>query len=446
MEWRNEQEKQMRYSQLFSRLQYYSKALGEKSTERHLARMKHHFLKNHRTKKLTCNFSLFITRFRRSILPILFFMAFALTQAFFSAASAATLASKQPKKINPEYAERFTITHLENGCRLAEIKKPVGRQRGLWHTYLLVPKGVAAPSNIQYDELVEIPVKTYTCGSGFHVSLIEILGDYDGIVGVPGKIRVGNERIHAMLDAGTVSALGMGRNMNMETLVNLQPDIAFIYASGGSFDMQEKISQLGVKPGLICSHLESHPLGSLEWIKFVGAFFQKEAAAAAYFDSIKALYLNYTRLTEKSTQKPGVIVGHNRKGAWTTHGSSAWFVQFLLDAGGDYILEPENEYEENVISLEVAIQIGMNADYWVNPQWETTKIADLVGQDKRYKLFKAVREKHVYNNNAATFNNGRNRFWETGMVEPHMVLADLIKIFHPGILPDHELIYYRKLD
>ena len=37
-------------------------------------------------------------------------------------------------------------------------------------------------------------------------------------------------------------------------------------------------------------------------------------------------------------------------------------------------------------------------------------------------------------------------FWETGVLEPHLILADLISIFHPEILPGHELKYYARLD
>lgn len=358
---------------------------------------------------------------------------------------AAPFAPLSGKTIQPEYAERFTITHLNRGCTLIKIVKPVGRQRGLWYTYLLVPKQSPVPNGISYDELVRTPIGTYTCASGFHVTLIDILGHFDGLVGVSGKMRVGNEHIHTMLDEGKLAAIGTSRSINMETLVNTKPDMAFIYASGGAFDMQDKIQQMGIKPGLICAHLEAHPLGTLEWIKFLGEFFHEQTRASAYFDSIKVQYENYQKSVADAPIKPSVIVGHNRKGAWTTHGSSAWFVQFLLDAGANYILEPKSQYEENVISLEIAINIGMNADFWVNPQWETTRISDLIGQDTRYRFFKAVKTGRVYNNNAATFHNGRNRFWETGMAQPHIILADLIKIFHPELLPNHQLVYYQKL-
>ncbi|MYK41684.1 MAG: ABC transporter substrate-binding protein, partial [Gemmatimonadetes bacterium] len=42
--------------------------------------------------------------------------------------------------------------------------------------------------------------------------------------------------------------------------------------------------------------------------------------------------------------------------------------------------------------------------------------------------------------------HGGNDYWEAGLVEPHIVLADFIKILHPDHLPEHALKFYKKLD
>lgn len=36
-------------------------------------------------------------------------------------------------------------------------------------------------------------------------------------------------------------------------------------------------------------------------------------------------------------------------------------------------------------------------------------------------------------------------FYEKAPVEPEVVLADLIKAFHPELLPDHQPVYYELL-
>ena len=41
--------------------------------------------------------------------------------------------------------------------------------------------------------------------------------------------------------------------------------------------------------------------------------------------------------------------------------------------------------------------------------------------------------------------NGGSDYFETGVTNPDLILADLVKIFHPDLLPDHELYFYRQL-
>ena len=66
--------------------------------------------------------------------------------------------------------------------------------------------------------------------------------------------------------------------------------------------------------------------------------------------------------------------------------------------------------------------------------------------DERYAAFGAFDSGRVYNANARLNAHGGNDYWEKGLVEPHVVLADFIRILHPERLPEHALEYYRKLD
>jgi len=69
-----------------------------------------------------------------------------------------------------------------------------------------------------------------------------------------------------------------------------------------------------------------------------------------------------------------------------------------------------------------------------------------LAKDSRFKDFEPFETGRVYNNNKRTNDSGGNDFWESGVVHPEMLLADLIKIFHPDLMPDHELYYYQKVD
>lgn len=350
-----------------------------------------------------------------------------------------------PEDIPLRYARRFTLKRV-GASTLIDVVKPAGAKLGVSYRYLLVPRGESVPEGFPDALVVSTPVERVTCGIGLHITMLRLLGEFESIVGVGKKEWIGNETILERIDSGKVLETGLSGSMNMETIVNLSPDIAFVYSSGSDTDVHEKLEAMGIKPGLSSMHLEGHPLGVLEWIKFFGAFFGKSDDADAYFADAAFRYETLERqVGERFGKRPGVIVGQGKRGFWSTHGSSAWFVRLLHDAGANYILEESTDYEENPISFEHAMKIGLVADYWINPLYTATSIADIINSDSRYTHFFSVKEGNVYNNNAATFDSGRNMFWEIGMSEPDAVLRDLVHIFHPEILPVHRLKYYRRL-
>ncbi|MFR8912918.1 MAG: iron ABC transporter substrate-binding protein, partial [Parabacteroides distasonis] len=81
-------------------------------------------------------------------------------------------------------------------------------------------------------------------------------------------------------------------------------------------------------------------------------------------------------------------------------------------------------------------------DYWriVNSFPGTFSYEALKEQDPRYEDFRAFREKGII------YCNMKNTpFYESMPTEPEIVLADLLHIFHPDLLPDHESVYYSRL-
>ncbi|MCA9920565.1 MAG: iron ABC transporter substrate-binding protein, partial [Anaerolineales bacterium] len=73
-------------------------------------------------------------------------------------------------------------------------------------------------------------------------------------------------------------------------------------------------------------------------------------------------------------------------------------------------------------------------------------LADLAASDERFADFAAFQNGTVYNYDLRTNEFGGNDFFESAAANPHWVLADLIKIFHPELVPDHEFVYYRLVE
>lgn len=155
---------------------------------------------------------------------------------------------------------------------LIENRKPDGARRGLFYRYLLVPKEEDAPFGYSDALRVRTPVEQVTYGLGLQVAMIDLLGEIESIRGDGRVAWTGNPEIRKKVARGEVLETSMSATTNMETMVSIDPDIAFIYASVSDTDNHQKLFSMGIKPGLVCMHLEPHQLGVLEWIRFFGAF------------------------------------------------------------------------------------------------------------------------------------------------------------------------------
>lgn len=348
------------------------------------------------------------------------------------------------EKPRMKYAKYFSFSE-ESGCRVVRVTSPGEAYGGINRGYMLVPRTQAVPDHSPDLVVVRTPLEKVTCETGFQVSLLELLGCFDAISGVSGKTRVGQDTVHTMIDSGDMPVTGFMRKMDMEILLRIAPDMAFVNVSSVSSDVFEHMRAYGIQPGFFCASLEEHPLGALEWIRFMGAFFEKDSLAEAVFREREEVYIELQRKIADVGFMPTVIAGYSRKGAWSTMGSSRWFTTMLRHSGASYLLEGNELERGHLLSHEVAMEAGMAADFWVNTHYRAGSLDELLGIDERYILFRSVRHQGVYNNNKSCFLNGRNRFWDVGMSEPHVLLADLAAIFHPEVFADHSLTYYQRL-
>lgn len=64
-------------------------------------------------------------------------------------------------------------------------------------------------------------------------------------------------------------------------------------------------------------------LGRAEWIKFVGALFDKEALADSIFGQIAKQYNEVKKSAEKFSYAPSILSGQDYRGTWSMPGGKA---------------------------------------------------------------------------------------------------------------------------
>lgn len=311
-------------------------------------------------------------------------------------------------------------------------------------TYILVQQGTPVPDK-QGDAVVTIPIKTCAVLSSTYLPHLDVLGQAGSVVGVDNFKHVNTPSIRARIDAGNVREIGTTVNMNVERIVSLSPDILLSYTLDNAEAARRSVlTRAGVTIILGSSYLETTPLGRAEWLKFTSLFFNAERKAEAEFTRIRTAYEALVDLVKDSEKRPTVMSSAPFKGVWHVPGGYSYVATLLRDAGADYIWASDTHTGGIPVAVETVVSKAVSADFWINPSmW--TSLKDGLRQDTRFTVFQAFRNGKVYNNNKRLNAQGGNDFWESGVINPHVVLKDLIHIFHQEKLPDYALYYFHQL-
>ena len=239
----------------------------------------------------------------------------------------------------------------------------------------------------------------------------------------------------------------MTAGINLEVLIDLKPDLVMTYATGlPEYDAHPKLQEAGIPVVLNSEYMEENPLGRAEWIKFMSVFFDREREANAYFEKIKKEYLSHVdSVNSLNVTRPTVFLNNNWQGTWHMAGGNSYVAKLLKDAGADYLWSDDTTTGSIPLDFEFVYEKAQHADYWLNPGTAMT-LKDLLGEDARYSEFDAFKSKKIYNNNARVNAEGGNDYWESGVAHPETILKDLIKIFHPEIVSEHNFVYYRHME
>ncbi len=312
--------------------------------------------------------------------------------------------------------------------------------------YILIPKGIEIPKNIPNKSvIIRTPVNRIVPLSSPSIGLYDKLDALNKIVGIGKEIYIYNKIIIEKLKEGTVKAVGSDRELNIESLVDLNPEMVTASGFQTRLHSMELVSQAGIKVIYNIGWMEKSPLARAEWIKFAAVFIGKEKEADIIFDKIVSQYESISKLAKKVSYKPKILLGKKWKGTWNTSGGNSYFAEFLRDAGADYYWFKDTSSGSLPLSFEEIADKQMDTDIWINPG-RIKSIAELLAEDKRYLFFNPVKTKQIYNYYNRVSESGANAYWEEGYVNPHLILFDLIKIFHPKLLPDYELYFYKKLE
>ena len=355
------------------------------------------------------------------------------------ASAPALLGKTQAGLIAPEYAEGFRVSYFDAGC-LVDIQDPRREESETFH-FMLVPRGTDLYQVPEGYTVIEVPVRRVVCMTSLQLSNFICLDELDRVAGITSTRHLFNPDMKQRLADGRTQKIGIEGNFDNEVILGLEPDVILIspFKRGGYEALR------GVDIPLIphLGYQEPTPLGQAEWIKFVGLLTGEEEKANRLFSEIEARYNALKALTADVAERPVVLSGELHGGNWYVGGGRSFLAQIFRDAGGEYFL-PDDENSGGLnLDFETVYSQTAHAKYWriVNSYNGTFSYDALKAEDARYADLNAFKNKGV------VYCNMREKpFYENMPVQPDVVLADLIHVFHPELLPaDYQPVYYELL-
>ena len=348
-----------------------------------------------------------------------------------------------PEKVQVTQATGFKVEYFKN-YKVVTVLTPY-RDAQETFKYLLVQCGTPTPDGYETAMTIEVPVKSIVSMSSRYLPMLKALGLYDKLVGVDSVPGIYDPDVLKMAADGRLAEVGYGAEVNVEQVVNLNPGLVMTYAGRqAQSNAHPKLLEAGVKVAINAEYMEATPLGRAEWLKFVGVFFNREAAATQYVDAMVTKYAEIAGRARQTTQKPSVLWGVPGKDTWYMPGGKSFVATLLADAGANYLWADDTSAGNMPLAFEAVFERGSNADIWLAVD-SYASLAEMTSADGRLNGFAAVANNSVWTNDARINEGGGNDYWEGGLANPDVVLADLIKIFHPELSLTHELVYWRQL-
>ncbi|MCI2082542.1 MAG: ABC transporter substrate-binding protein [Bacteroidales bacterium] len=283
------------------------------------------------------------------------------------------------------------------------------------------------------------------CLSTTHIAALHAIGADSLIVGVSGAQYISNQLINRRLKKGTVTDIGYEASINWETLLSLKPDIVFVYdIAGENAPYIQKMKRFKLNVVKINDFNQESPLKRLEILKQFGKILGKESAADSIINDITIQY-NTLKKKVASCEKVPVLINAPYKEVWYIPGKDNYMSKMISDAGGEIEGSREGEMRSFPYSVESAFVFARNAKIWLL-QNNDQDMKIVSAENPLFSKIPAFESGNVWNNNLRVTAGGGNDFWESGIVEPQYILEDLIRIFHPGTLPEGSFHFYRKLD
>lgn len=326
-----------------------------------------------------------------------------------------------------------------SGYTVVNIKNPWKEGRML-HSYMLRHKDsadVVAPEGMT---LLRTPLDNQLVFATLHAQLFVTLGCVDAVSGVCDARYMSVAEIKEGLQTGKITDCGESVDVNLERVVQLSPDAAWVVPFKNSG--YGKLERVGVPLVECADYMESSPLGCAEWMRFYGRLLGVEERADSLFAAVCENYGKAKRRAASFSHKPRLLCEQMTGSAWYVPAGGSTMGRLYEDAGASYLFADIEGSGAVPLSFEAVLSRAESADIWLIKYGAESDMdySSLVRNFAGNRMLRPFRERRVFACNVA-----RKRFYEETPFRPDILLQELVALLHPDSVGGYELRYYEKL-
>ncbi len=350
-----------------------------------------------------------------------------------------------PDKIELRHAIGFSVSYHDH-YKVLTIGSSSGDQESDTDVLVLVQCGAPAPpleGDLAGATLIGIPALTIGANEDLSLNRVRALGFVDRVIAM-GSEGLYAPELRARWENGEAVTIGSSFHgpPNYEKLLSAPPDVLFLStASIAPSASIHRARELGLAAVPSLSWMESSPLGQAEWLHLVAVFLNAEATSIAVFDEIETNYLALSQAARRQPTSPMVVWLDpvRQRDQWSVPQSN-WMAQLVTDAGGRTPWTRQDFAETRIVTSEQILALGDTVEIMV-----TTSVGlGKPGSTGSLEAMTAIASGRLFDvHRRSRPEHDAYDWYESGVVEVDLVLADFVALLHPELLPDHTFVHLR---
>ena len=136
----------------------------------------------------------------------------------------------ETEQVTIDYAQNFTLEY-KDGYKLLTVTNPwSGATKPM--VYALVPREAEIDADLGDAVVVPTPISSFVALSTTYLPFLEQIDELDSLVAVDSADYTFNAQVRAWVGEGTIATVGSGSTIDVERLIELDPDLIMTSASG----------------------------------------------------------------------------------------------------------------------------------------------------------------------------------------------------------------------